>query len=54
MIFDASSRLSARRVEGLRFRGPLAPRLDPPPKTDTIEGLKVCHKNETCYCFLED
>ena len=44
MIFDASSRPSARRVEGLRFRGPLAPRLDPPPKTDTIERLKVCYK----------
>ena len=32
MIFDASPRLSARPIEGLRFRGPLAPRLRPAAK----------------------
>ena len=44
MFFDASPRHSARRIEGLRFRGPLAPRLDPPTETDAMEELKVCHK----------
>ncbi len=37
LLFDASPQPSARPIEGLRselapFRGPLAPRLDPPPK----------------------
>jgi hypothetical protein len=49
VFFDASPRHSARRIEGLRFRGPLAPRLDPPTETDAIEGLKVCHKKES-FC----
>ncbi len=46
VLFDASPQPSTRPIEGLRselapFRGPLAPRLDPPPKeTETLQRYK--------------
>jgi len=46
MIFDASPRLSAHRIEGLWFRGPLAPRLDPPPVNLRRLKYKVCQKRD--------